>query len=443
MVRHTRKRRVLRKRTRKQHGGLTNAQKAAMASLGSGLAKRGGPPPPSPPVLTGAPNGANAAPAEPNDPLAKYRKMKKLGLNEGAIKQKMAVNGKSQANINIIFPPGSVVASSKNNTVKIKKRTNFTLDELNILKDYLDKSIIIEQALRSDIDPHILYSDVSDKELRKAADEISKPDLPAKKQVVIPLTANGQAKAMKNNLQIRILGAVEQDIKFFTTLTAPEKQALLAAEEVDKLIRSIKMTTIPTDIAMIRRKKAENKKITINDIAAVLSNLKQIDDYKLQIEKILKPYKEKLDFLNGNPAVKKFKIDKDGRLPNGWFIEVDSQKKTMIYRNKYTNLVQIERPTEEALRPTELPEGWGIGEDETDVWYVNLITNKSQWTLPTEPAQLFDTTGWTQTKNKDGSYIWYMPYQNSDTWFVMRNTDKTWYENPSNANGVKYNEPPF
>jgi hypothetical protein len=37
-----------------------------------------------------------------------------------------------------------------------------------------------------------------------------------------------------------------------------------------------------------------------------------------------------------------------------------------------------------------------------------------------------------------------MPYNKdtSGTWYVMRNADKTWYENPSIAEGKKFNQPP-
>jgi hypothetical protein len=440
MVRYTKKRKVLHKRTRKQGGA---AKLGNMGAFGELFARRGAPPPPHPAVEAGAPNAAAEAPlatAAPNDPLDKYRKMIKMGQPEGAIRQKMTINGKSQANINIIFPPGNAV-------VELKKRTEFTVDELNILKDYLDKSIIIEQALKSKVDPHILYSDVSEKEIRKAADEISKPEDPVKREVVRPIIANGKvnANAMKRNLQLRILGAVQQDISFFTKLTGQEKAALSTVGKIDEDIKTLKNKVIPSNIALIKRKRAENKKISIYDIEAILQSLKDIDEKKERIEKTLKPYKEKFDFLDGNPAVKKFKVDMDGPLPNGWFIEVNSQKKTMIYRNKYTNSIQNERPTEEALRPTELPEGWGIGEDETDFWYVNLITNRSQWEIPTEPAQLFNTTGWTPVPEPDGSYTWYMQYNknNSGEWFVRRNADSIWYENPSNGSGVRYNEPPF
>ena len=90
MVRHTRKRRVHNKRTRKQRGGV--GKLSGTGNFGSLFAKRGGPPITSNTPSSVAPR-SNVTQSATNDPLAKYRKMIKMGQPEGAVIQKMLTNG--------------------------------------------------------------------------------------------------------------------------------------------------------------------------------------------------------------------------------------------------------------------------------------------------------------------------------------------------------------
>ena len=73
MVRHTRRQKVLRKRTKKQHGG---AKLGNLGAFGALFAKRGE----SPSVIVNRP--INVAPVNAasivNDPLIKYKKMLKM-----------------------------------------------------------------------------------------------------------------------------------------------------------------------------------------------------------------------------------------------------------------------------------------------------------------------------------------------------------------------------
>jgi hypothetical protein len=255
---------------------------------------------------------------------------------------------------------------------------------------------------------------------------------------------------MKNALVAAIKGRTaingkKQNISFFTDYSKQEQTDLNIIDSSKARIKEIESVHLPAAKKSIKQAEERGQQIKDFQLRSLLALLKEKRDLEATVSTLLTDkLKNKIEFVKGNTELMGFLEDKSGLLPSGWKVIVNSKKGELYYQNKYTYDSTLERPTEEA-NPPELPEGWALGEDELDAWYYNKLTGKTQWDLPTEPAQLFNTTGWTQTKNRDGSYVWYMPYNknNSGKWFVMRNADKTWYENPSNANGIKYNSPPF
>ena len=431
MVSHTRKHRVFRKHTKKQRGGGKLGNVGAFGSL---FAKRGGPPP----VTVNAPP-ANALPEAVNDPLAKYRKMLKMGQPEGAIIQKMLTNGKNPKNLFPGYGPPNAPAT--------KAPSGFTLDELRDLKDYVNRSEIVVRLSKLGLDPREIYPELSSEEITVIIEDYSKPrTVPVPVVVAAPISGQSMKNALVAALKGRsAINGKKQNISFFTDYTKQEQTDLNTIDSSKARIKEIEYAALPADKKSIKQAEERGQQIKDFQLKSILSLLKEKRDLEATVSALLTDkLKNKMDFVKGSTELMGFLEDKLGPLPRGWRVMVNSKKGELYYQHKYTQEAILDRPTIEGL-PIELPEGWEMGEDEIDAWYVNTFTGKSQWQPPTEPAELFNTTGWTQTKNSDGSYVWYMPYNknNSGKWYVMRNSDKTWYENPTNANGIKYNTPPF
>jgi hypothetical protein len=435
MVNYTRRKRVNNRKT-KQRGGLTNAQKAAMASLGSAL--KGGPSLSTNPKQTPVPTQAN-------DPLAKYRKMLKIGQPEAAVIQKMLTNGKNPKNL---FPEYGLSNTSDGKAPVV----GFTLDELRELKDYVNRSEIVVRLNKLDIDPREIYPELTGDEIVAIIEDYSKPrDVPAP---VVTKTASGNSgaptKSMKNALFKALKGRVvvnskKQNISFFIEYTPQEKTDLSTIDSYNSRINEIESIALPLAKKSIKQAEEKGQQLKDFQLKKILSLLKEKRDLETLILRLnTDKLKNKVNFVRGEIKFMNFSEDKKGPLPNGWFAQVNSENNTIVYVNKYSDLELIDRPTKPEL-PPELPAGWIMKENDEAAWYINTLTNKSQYKIPTEPAQLFNTTGWTPVPEPDGSYTWYMQYNknNSGEWFVRRNADSIWYENPSNGSGVRYNEPPF
>ena len=440
MVRHTKRRKINNKRTRKQDGA---GKLGNMGSFGSLFAKRGGPPPLTTNTVKPNITPTNILPPVANGPLAKYIQMKTMGYPEGAVIKKMLTNGKNPKNLFPEYVPANTPGYGPSNTLIVKAPEGFTLDELRDLRDYVNRSEIIVRLNKLGIDPRELYPNLSGDEIVAIIEDYSKP-------VPVDIAPKKKTLSMKNALAAAVKGhgvvnGKKQNISFFTDYTKQEQTDLNTIDSAKIRIKEIDSLALPVAKKSIKQAEEKGQQIKDHQLRTILALLKEKRDLESTVSTLLTTkLKDKMAFVKGTVKIIYFLEDKDGPLPKGWKIKVDSEKGEASYENKYTHESILERPTQKAF-PPELPEGWSMDEDDIDAWYINTLTNKTQWEVPTTPAQLFNTTGWEQTKNTDGSYSWYMPYNknNSGEWFVMRNADKIWYENPSNGSGVKYNKPPF
>jgi len=430
MARQTKRRRPSHKKTKKQRGGV--GKLGNMGAFGSLFAKRGTPPPTNAPPANIAP--PNVPPA--NDPLAKYRKMIKMGQPEGAVIQKMLTNGKNPKNIFPSYAPASVAP--------VVKAVGFTLDELKDLKDYVNRSEIVVRMKKSGLNPNELYPELSSDEITTIIDDYSKPrDIPAPVPVAV---STNSGKSMKNALFSALKGrtkvnGVKQNISFFTTYTPQEETDLNTIDSARKRIKEIDLVTLPAAKKSIKQAEDKGQQIKDFQLKAILALLKEKRDLDATVANLLTDkLKKKVEFVTERSHSLGFTEDKSGPLPKGWKAMVNSSRGDLYYRHKYTGEALFERPTEEAFA-VQVPEGWTMEEDEEDAWYINQLTGKSQWELPTEPPQLFNTTGYEQYKGSNGAYVWQKPVNGSDVWFELRNSEKVWYENPTNYQNTKFNSP--
>jgi hypothetical protein len=390
MVKYTRRKRVNNRKT-KQRGGLTNAQKAAMASLGSVFAK-GGPPLSTRPKQTPVPTQANAPSVlqgVPNGPLSKYKKMSAMGQPQGVIIQKMKMNGKNPMNIKEVFP--EYVNST---ATVVKTSAGFTLDELRDLKDYVDRSEIIVRLHKLGINPKELYPELSEKEISDIIQDYLKPR-DTKESVVIPV-GKTSGKSLMNELSVAVKGrnkvnGVKTNISFFTDYTDQERTDLNTIDTSKARIKEIENVSLPVAKKSIKKSEEKGEQIKDFQLKKIIDLLKEKRDLELTVSTLLTDeLKNKIDFVKGNIESMTFLYDKEGRpLPKGWILVVNSKEGSIFYRNKYTNNnIVFERPTEEALPVDNLPKGWKMYEDKFEAWYINELTNYSQWEVPTEDAYI-------------------------------------------------------
>jgi hypothetical protein len=437
MGRNTKKRRYNSKKTKKQRGGLTPEQIAAMGALGKGMAGILGGPRRALPSNSPAPV-ANLPPA--NDPLGKYKKMLKMGQPEGAVIQKMLTNGKNPKNLFPGYgPPAQVV------------KEGFTLDELRDLKDYVGRSEIIVRLNKLGINPNELYPELSPEEISTIIEDYSKPRAVP---VAVPVVNAGVAAvSMKNALKAAIKGrapvnGVKSNISFYTDYTVQEQKDLTTIDATRARLKVIESTALPDEKKAIKKLEERGEQIKDFKLKAILALLKEKRDLENTISTLYTPnLKNKVEFVKGKTTLLRSFEDKNGPLPRGWSMYVNSTDSTIYYQNKYTLDTISERPTEESS-PVELPEGWLMQEDEIDAWYLNTLTGKTQWILPTGPAQLFDTTGWEKMNNPDGSYVWFQPLNSTRTynadgnWYRFRDADKLWFGSPYLYPDQKFNKAP-
>jgi hypothetical protein len=428
-----------RKRTTRQRGGV-GGKLGNLGAFGALFAKRGGPPPNAPPASVPAPNAPPANAPVVNDPFLKYRRMLKMGQPEGAVIQKMLANGKNPKNIFPGYGPPAPVVNE-----------GFTLDELRDLKDYVGRSEIIVRLNKLGINPNELYPELSPEEISTIIEDYSKPRVAP---VAAPVVNSGVAAvSMKNALKAAIKGrapvnGVKSNISFYTDYTAQEQKDLTTIDSARARLKVIESTALPDEKKAIKKLEERGEQIKDFKLKSVLALLKEKRDLENTISTLYTPnLKNKVEFVQGKSTLLRSFEDKNGPLPRGWSMYVNSTDSTIYYQNKYTLDTISERPIEQAY-PPELPEGWLLNEDEIDAWYLNTLTGKTQWTLPTEPAQLFDTTGWEKMSNPDGSYVWFQPLNSSRTynadgnWYRFRDADKLWFGSTFLHPDQKFNEPP-
>jgi len=436
MVRHTRKWRILRKKTKKQRGGvLSNAQKAAMSGLGGLFSGPRKAPPQAPPANV----GEQVAPPA-NDPLVIYRKMLSMGQPEGGIIQKMLKNGKNPKNL---FPG---YGASEAPVVS----EGFTLDELRDLKDYVGRSEIIVRLIKLGFNPTELYPEITPDEIAVIMEEYSKP---VTAPLALPVVHLGEPQNMKSALAAAVkkrapINAVKVDIEKYKDFTPEEEEVLNKLDAAKERIDYIETKEI--DFAKKQIEKLEKKRMVKDfNLRKILELLKEKRNLEATILTLETPLlKNKYEFSKQGARLLRRTKDNDGPLPRGWIFIVDSEDKSTYYENKYTFENTAIRPTEEAF-PPELPEGWVMGEDEISAWYVNTLTKKGQWEVPTKPAEdPLVTSGWTKL-GRDNSYVWFQPLNNTHTynteekWYRLRDVnDNLWFENTTISPIKKFNKPP-
>lgn len=376
MGRHTRNRRVHNRRKTKQRGGLTAEQKASMASLGSALK-------PSFPMPRAPPTRANVNPKEVmNDPFAVYKKMSRMGQPQEAIIQKMKKNGKTNEQILSLFPD-----YGKNTAKNIP--ADFTLKELRDLKDYVDRSEIIVRLKKIGTDPNEFYPELSETEINDIIQDYSKPT--AVKETTFNPVIKNSGKSMMNELSAKIkskpkINNINSTISFFTDYTDKERQDLNNIESSNKRIKDIETINLPAAKDSIKKSEFKGEKLKHFQLKAIIDLLGEKRKLEDAVSELLtEELKNKIKFVQGKSDQLMVTYDMNGPLPKGWGCVVNSKDNDIRYRNKYTQDIIIERPTEEAL-PVPLPEGWELVEDDIEAWYHNKVNHSTQWLVPTEPA---------------------------------------------------------
>lgn len=378
MGRHTRNRRVHNRRKTKQRGGLTAEQKASMASLGSALLKPSFPMPRAPPVR------ANVNQKEVmNDPLMVYKKMSRMGQPQEAIIQKMKKNGKTNQQILSLFPDYGK-STAKNIPAE------FTLDQLRDLKDYVDRSEIIVRLKKIGTDPKEFYPELSETEISDIIQDYSKPT--AVKETTFNPVIKNSGKSMMNELSAKLklkpkINNINATISFFTDYTDQERENLNKIESSNKRIKDIETIHLPAAKDSIKKSELKGEKLKQFQLKAIIELLGEKRGLEKTVSNLLtEELKNKINFVQGKADQLMVTYDMDGPLPKGWVCVVNSKDNDIRYRNKYTQDIIWERPTEEALPVANLPEGWQLVEDDLEAWYYNKVNQSSQWFVPTEPA---------------------------------------------------------
>lgn len=442
MVRSTRRRRIQRKRTRKHRGG---GPPGFLTGLGAAAAKRSQgvvrpPGAPSLPANGGPGGGANGSSAN-NDPLAKYRKMLKMGQPPGAIQQKMLTNGKNPSNIFPNYVPASVASASRPLVAPVKAPA-FTLDDFRDLKDYVGRSEIVARMHKSGLNPTEIYPEITAPEITSIVEEYSKPR--EVKAPNAPHVNSGAPKlSMKNAIMAGIKGrakinGVKKDISFFTEYTAQEQTDLNTLDSSKARIKSIETNDLVAAKKSIKMAEEKGQQIKDFQLKTILGLLKEKRDLEIVISRLdTDKLKNKVKFARGQKTIAGFSEDSNGPLPKGWKVVVNSEDGTLYYENIYLRTTTIERPTEPA-QPPDIPEGWELNENDEHSWYLNTFTGEVQWDIPEQSA----TFGYESTTNSSGSTTWYKPVEGRNGWYEMRNASGMWYENPSNrGNGVRFAKP--
>ena len=425
MVKSTRRRKVHRKHTRKYRGG---GPPGFLAGLGASMLKKSQ----GPPGVNAGPGPSSNGAASINDPLAKYRKMLKMGQPQGAVEQKMLANGKNPKNVFPNYAPQAAVAP-----VKV---AGFTLGDFRDLKDYVSRSEIVARMQKIGLNPSEIYPEITAEEVGAILEEYSKPRV-AKVPNAPPANSGGPKISMKNALLAGIKGrakvnGVKQNISYFTEYTAQEQTDLNTLDSSKVRIKAIETNDLVAAKKSVKAAEEKGQQIKDFQLKAILGLLKEKRDLETLISRLnTDKLKKKVRFVRGEEKVMKFSEDTAGQLPSGWKAVVDSDKGALYYENKYTGIGTNERPTSPAVVP-ELPEGWLLNEDEEEAWYQNTFNGLTQWEVPTEPA----SSGYEPITNPDGSVMWYKPVDGRNNgWYEMRNASGKWYENPGkHGDGVKF-----
>jgi hypothetical protein len=430
MVKFTRRRKVHRKQTKRRRGG---GPPGFLAGLGATMLKKSQGPPPS-----NSGPGPSLGALSNNDPLAKYKKMLKMGQPQGAIEQKMLTNGKNPKNIFPNYVPQAVVAP-------VKVVAGFTLDDFRDLRDYVSRSEIVARMQKSGINPAEIYPEITAEEITSIVEEYSKPRV-AKVSNAPTVTSSAPKMSMKNAILAATKGrgnsvGVKQNITYFTEYTAQEQTDLNTIDSSKARIKAIETNDLVAAKKSIKTAEEKGQQIKDFQLKAILALLKEKRDLEALISKLnTEKLKNKVKFVRGQEKRMLFSEDSSGPLPSGWKVVVNSENSMLYYEDKYLRKGVYERPTEPAEVP-ELPEGWIMQENDENAWYINTLTGKSQWVYPTEPAQMFNTTGYERYSNPNGSFGWQKPVNGSNSWFEMRNANSVWYENPTNYQNTRFNAP--